>query len=276
MFEEFKLDYILIRILGIYHFIENVESINFGSEGKQRLATNNTIRLLYSIYRKIIKMVNKFIKDEMTLSESSRLIRLEEELSLLKNKFNLQNLKNEEYDKTVDFVKEFKIKEKELQSSQKHEIETLKGILSKVQSKEETRDNEMKELKEKVKKIETNKISEDHHQHQIVKRQNSITTKPSMTTRLPCIPKNACAFDYSKDATVSTASSDKMTTSTSSLSSVSKSFNLPSSCKDLSTNGHTSNGIYLLYDSSAQKVSTAFCDFNKNKGISNYINLTST
>lgn len=66
----------------------------------------------------------------MVSSESSRLIRLEEELSRLKHKFNLQDLKNEEYDKTVDIVKGFKIKGKEIQSSQKHEIESLKGIVS--------------------------------------------------------------------------------------------------------------------------------------------------
>ena len=43
---------------------------------------------------------------------------------------------------------------------------------------------------------------------------------------------------------------------------------LPSSCKDLSTKGHTSNGIYLLYDSNVKKVPTSFCDFNNiKKGI---------
>lgn len=177
----------------------------------------------------------------------------------------MQDLKNEEYDKTVDFVKEFKIKEKESKLSQKHEIEKLVGAVSKMQSKEETRDDEMKELKGRVKKVES-KILEDHHQHQIVKRQNSITSrKSSITTQLPCIPKFACAFDFN-DASVSAASaSDKIATSTS-LESTSKSVYPPSSCKDLSTNGHTSNGIYLLYDSNVQKVTTAFCDFNKNKG----------
>ena len=63
------------------------------------------------------------------------------------------------------------------------------------------------------------------------------------------------------------APNDKLAATSSSLTNISKS-SLPSSCKDLSTNGHNLNGIYLLYDSTVKKVTTAFCDFNyNNKGI---------
>lgn len=189
-----------------------------------------------------------------TSSESSRLIRLEEEFSLLKHKISLQDSKNEEYDKFVDFIKEFQIKETEFQSSQKREIEKLNGVVSRVQSKEETRDGEMNQLKERLKQVEI-VMQEDHRQHHIVKRQNSVTKKPNNVTPLPCIPKNACAFDFKDNKSVHSASIDKITTMP------------PSSCKDLSTNGHTSNGIYLLYDSNVKKVSTAFCDFSINKSI---------
>ncbi len=179
----------------------------------------------------------------------------------------LQDSKNEDYDKTADFVKGFMIREKESQSSQKYEIEILKGIVSKVQSKQETRDEEMKQLKERVHQIETKQIPEDDHQHQTVNYQSLISSKQSrpITTRLPCIPKYACAFDF-KDALAITSFSDRVAASTLSKFAASKYVFPPSSCKDLSTNGHTSNGIYLLYDSNVKKVSIAFCDFNNNKG----------
>ena len=117
-----------------------------------------------------------------------------------------------------------------------------------MESKEKMRDDEVKQLKGRVNQIES-RLSEDHHH--IVKRQNSITS-----SRLPCIPKNACAFDFKNTSAVTGAS----------LEDISKPNNLPSSCKDLTTNGHTSNGIYLLYDSNVKKVTTAFCDFKTNKG----------
>jgi len=188
------------------------------------------------------------------------LVQLEGELSRLKHSLSLQGSKNEEYDKVAEFVKEFKIKQTNSESNEKRDIELLKGIVSEVQSKQENSDGEMKQLKKKVNQIES-KISDD--QHHIVKRQNSLTTKPmnrpNITTRIPCTPKIPCAFDF-KDAT-STSPSQKFDTVSSS-----NSLTLPSTCKDLSTKGHTSNGIYLLYDSNVKKVSTAFCDFNNNKG----------
>jgi len=44
-------------------------------------------------------------------------------------RISLQDSKNEEYDKVLDFIKEFRINQTESQSSQNLEIETLKGIV---------------------------------------------------------------------------------------------------------------------------------------------------
>ncbi len=210
----------------------------------------------------------------------------------------LQDSKNEEYDKTAEFVKEIRIKQTESESNQKSEIETLKGIVSKVQFKQETRDDEMKQLKGRLNQMESNVLIDHYHRHHVVKRQNSVTSKSSTTERLPCTPKNPCVFDYKNSSNssdtlfsntkkiticipknacafdfrnppVSTTISEKVTTyitTPSVFASISKSVNPPSSCKDLSTNGHTSNGIYVLYDSNVKKASIALCDFDNNKG----------
>lgn len=128
-------------------------------------------------------------------------------------KFSLQEAKNKEYDKVVDFFKEFQTKENKSDGwSQKSEIETMKRIVSNLQFKQENSNDEMKQLKGRVDQIET-KMSGDHHH--IVKRQKSVINNPNnITTRLlPCTPKIPCAFDF-KEANVSAASSDKMATST--------------------------------------------------------------
>ena len=63
----------------------------------------------------------------------------------MSQKLSLQDSKNEE----------FKIKQTESELSQKREIEALKEIVSKVQSKQESSDDEMKQLKGRVNQIES-------------------------------------------------------------------------------------------------------------------------
>jgi len=250
----------------------------------------------------------------------------------LNRRLSFQDLKNEEYDKVAEFIKDFKLKQNECGSNQKRDMELLKGAVSKVQSRQDSSDDEMERIKGRVIHVESkilenqhhivnrqnsittkssitnriqctpkspcaydfkggsrsaassdkitstspspkspnslmpSKMSEDHHH--IAKRQNFITTKPSITNRIQCTPKSPCAYDFKDAASLSAASSDNKITSTSPSPNNHNNSLIPSSCKDLSTNGHTSNGIYLLYDSNVKKVSTAFCDFtNNNKGI---------
>jgi len=95
----------------------------------------------------------------------------------------------------------------------------------------------------------------------------------NQTKRINQLEKKILLNNNNKAKNVKTdesAPSDQLSATSLSMTNIQKSsIKLPSSCKDLSTNGHNLNGIYLLYDRIVKKVTTAFCDFNNNnnKGI---------
>jgi len=81
----------------------------------------------------------------------------------LNHRLSFQDLKNEEYDKVAEFVKEFKLKQNECDINQKRDMEMLKGAVSKVQSKQESSDDEMEKIKGRVIYVESKILENQHH-----------------------------------------------------------------------------------------------------------------
>ncbi len=108
--------------------------------------------------------------------------------------------------------------------------------------------HEVNQLNGRVSRLEITKpITSESSNNPRIRRSSpdntSSSLKPTSSTPKPCLVKEACAFDYKLNSSISTSNSA----------------DLPASCPDLQKLGHYLKGFYPI--KSGKKISLAFCDF---------------